>query len=47
MKFQKNASGLDMIPNRLYWIAFFDNIKTGLQFTTAKLRGSKSGYQNF
>lgn len=47
MKFQKNASGFDVIPNRLIWIAFIDNIKTGVQFISAKLRGSKSGYQNF
>ncbi|XP_063419760.1 uncharacterized protein LOC134704905 [Mytilus trossulus] len=42
MKFGKQASGADLMPNKKFWSGVPTNIKTGFQFTYGKVRGKSS-----
>jgi hypothetical protein len=49
MKFIKQQNGLDLIPNRTFWLLVYDYIKSGLCFTKDKLTSSNrktNDYQN-
>jgi hypothetical protein len=42
-KFKRQATGLDLIPHRFFWISLFSYVLDGGKFIVAKVTG-KSGY---
>jgi len=45
-KFKREATGLDIIPHRIFWISLFGYVRDGGKFTVEKVTG-KSGYSSF